>query len=268
MICPSCQNSYRSRGLRNHFLHSPACQRKLQEEGKIIGQEMAKLGSVAIQEREIGGLAYRYLVWYYTVYLIGDNVVAVSSSSNTSSNYRAEETDMVIYTDADDENWDLDDGDNEDECLNTSDNEDDGASDHDMENYLEPYRPLVSYGGDEYDKYNYHDQDDDSTVTSTKTVYDASCPLHQSLTVRKFPGKAGKIYSVENTGNEEYEEMVGILENVYAPFSSKLEWEIAKWAKLQGTTSTAFSDMMKIEDVSWYQAHVLKLYSYQNITLN
>ncbi|EKM83117.1 hypothetical protein AGABI1DRAFT_35141 [Agaricus bisporus var. burnettii JB137-S8] len=39
-------------------------------------------------------------------------------------------------------------------------------------------------------------------------------------------------------------------DNLYAPFSSKREWEIAKWAKLQGTTSTAFTDLIKIEGVA------------------
>ena len=36
----------------------------------------------------------------------------------------------------------------------------------------------------------------------------------------------------------------------WAPFSSKLDWEIARWAKLRGPSSTAFSELLAIEGVS------------------
>lgn len=38
--------------------------------------------------------------------------------------------------------------------------------------------------------------------------------------------------------------------NAYAPFRSKMEWEIAKWAKLRGPSSTAFTELMAIDGVS------------------
>ncbi|KAG1855226.1 hypothetical protein F4604DRAFT_1883242 [Suillus subluteus] len=38
--------------------------------------------------------------------------------------------------------------------------------------------------------------------------------------------------------------------NVYAPFTSKLDWEMARWAKLQGPSSTAFSELVSIEGLS------------------
>ena len=37
--------------------------------------------------------------------------------------------------------------------------------------------------------------------------------------------------------------------NPYAPFVSRLDWEVARWAKLRGSGSTAFSDLLAIEDV-------------------
>ena len=39
-------------------------------------------------------------------------------------------------------------------------------------------------------------------------------------------------------------------DNPYAPFTSKLDWEIARWAKLRGPGSTAFTDLLAIEEVS------------------
>ncbi|KAI0040841.1 hypothetical protein FA95DRAFT_1502225 [Auriscalpium vulgare] len=37
--------------------------------------------------------------------------------------------------------------------------------------------------------------------------------------------------------------------NEWAPFRNKLEWEIARWAKTRGPTSTAFTELLKIEEV-------------------
>ncbi|KAJ7181826.1 hypothetical protein C8R46DRAFT_834879, partial [Mycena filopes] len=33
----------------------------------------------------------------------------------------------------------------------------------------------------------------------------------------------------------------------YAPFASKTDWEVAKWAKLRGAGSTAFTDLLKVD---------------------
>ncbi|KAG1758014.1 hypothetical protein EDB19DRAFT_1936644 [Suillus lakei] len=37
--------------------------------------------------------------------------------------------------------------------------------------------------------------------------------------------------------------------NVYAPFTSKLDWDMAQWAKLRGPSSTAFSVLISIEGI-------------------
>ncbi|KAG2124273.1 hypothetical protein BD769DRAFT_1628794 [Suillus cothurnatus] len=36
-------------------------------------------------------------------------------------------------------------------------------------------------------------------------------------------------------------------DNIYAPFASKLDWDIACWAKLRGSSSTAFTELVSIE---------------------
>ncbi|THU98466.1 hypothetical protein K435DRAFT_818868 [Dendrothele bispora CBS 962.96] len=40
------------------------------------------------------------------------------------------------------------------------------------------------------------------------------------------------------------------MDNIWAPFSSKMDWEIARWAKMRGTGSTAFSDLLAIKGVA------------------
>ncbi|KAG5640513.1 hypothetical protein DXG03_008233 [Asterophora parasitica] len=61
---------------------------------------------------------------------------------------------------------------------------------------------------------------------------------------------AGKTYSVNDVDeNQSYEKAIGDAGNIYAPFSSQLEWEIVKWAKLCGASSTAFTELMSIQGV-------------------
>ena len=38
--------------------------------------------------------------------------------------------------------------------------------------------------------------------------------------------------------------------NRYAPFASRFDWEIARWAKLRGPSSSAFTELLQIEGVS------------------
>jgi hypothetical protein len=71
--------------------------------------------------------------------------------------------------------------------------------------------------------------------------------------VVEFPGpNAGHIYKEEAlTANQQYMHMLrNDIHNPYMPFSLHKDWEIAKWAKCQGVSSTAFTDLMKIEGVS------------------
>jgi hypothetical protein len=41
--------------------------------------------------------------------------------------------------------------------------------------------------------------------------------------------------------------------NPYAPFLSRTDWEIAKWGKLRGPSSTAFTELLEIPGVSSYE---------------
>lgn len=76
-------------------------------------------------------------------------------------------------------------------------------------------------------------------------------PLHNEPMVEKFHGQAHEIVLRGHAGQDEaYTEMIDEMENLFAPFSLKMEWEIIRWAKLCGPSSTAFTELMKIEGVS------------------
>jgi hypothetical protein len=78
-------------------------------------------------------------------------------------------------------------------------------------------------------------------------------PLKSKPYIVKFAGRAGAVYSEnDQDDNHRYLGAIGIQSNLnpYAPFASKMDWEIARWAKLRGPGSTAFTELMSIEGVS------------------
>ena len=78
-------------------------------------------------------------------------------------------------------------------------------------------------------------------------------PLKSKPYIVKFAGRAGAVYSEKDQDdNRRYLGAIGTQSNVnpYAPFASKIDWEIARWAKLRGPSSTAFTELMSIEGVS------------------
>jgi hypothetical protein len=99
--------------------------------------------------------------------------------------------------------------------------------------------------------------DDDDTGSDSKSsnrvqyIYDASYKLHNKPFVVPFPGATGKQYGAGDlTEDEIYQNTIGIQSGIYAPFASKMEWKISKWAKEWSPTLMAFTDSMTIKGVS------------------
>ncbi|KAJ7789248.1 hypothetical protein B0H14DRAFT_2945102 [Mycena olivaceomarginata] len=77
--------------------------------------------------------------------------------------------------------------------------------------------------------------------------------FHEAPVIVKYPSnRAGEEISDERSpsAEEQYSNALGKPTNVYAPFASKMDWEVARWAKLRGSGSTAFTDLLKIEGVA------------------
>ncbi|KAI0639898.1 hypothetical protein C8Q77DRAFT_1214290 [Trametes polyzona] len=70
----------------------------------------------------------------------------------------------------------------------------------------------------------------------------------------QFPGgRAGAPTSPsrERSAYEKYQQHIDALNtNPYAPFTSRMDWEIARWAKVRGPGSTAVSELLEIEDLA------------------
>lgn len=88
-----------------------------------------------------------------------------------------------------------------------------------------------------------------STESEVNTTEDM--PSVTTTIIDRFPnGSAGAPISgarggssMEDTGSE------GLQGSTWAPFSSQCDWEIARWAKMRGPSSSAFSELLAIPEV-------------------
>ncbi|KAK7025521.1 hypothetical protein VNI00_015955 [Paramarasmius palmivorus] len=62
------------------------------------------------------------------------------------------------------------------------------------------------------------------------------------------PVEQGHHYLLESA-DARYARRLGEKHSLYHPFTSKRDWEIARWAKLRGPSTTAFTELLKIEGV-------------------
>ncbi|KAF7347075.1 hypothetical protein MVEN_01461500 [Mycena venus] len=77
--------------------------------------------------------------------------------------------------------------------------------------------------------------------------------FHHKPIIERFPSRlAGAPISPHHDQTSEqlygsnFEKETG---NLYAPFTSKTDWEVTKWAKLRGAGSTALTDLLQVEGV-------------------
>ena len=61
--------------------------------------------------------------------------------------------------------------------------------------------------------------------------------------------RAGAVVSRGQTTDDRYSNALGSNINPWAPFTSEIDWMVARWAKLQGPGSTAFSELLAINGV-------------------
>jgi hypothetical protein len=78
--------------------------------------------------------------------------------------------------------------------------------------------------------------------------------LERQPFVTVYPGgMASAVHSKANLGeNQKYGIRIGeeTQENVYAPFASQLDWEVARWAKTRGPSLTSFTELIALDGVS------------------
>jgi phage FluMu protein Com len=143
--------------------------------------------------------------------------------------------------------------------LGDDDNDDDEQEDQmNLENGWEPERPGARAASPQTDEDPPNQQvgGDDEQIINTSQNYAEGRIADSHIVVRysdKHPyHQAGA--PMKKTQSSDYNYCIAMdsdnSSNPWAPFSSQMDWEIAKWAKLRGAGSTAFSDLLAIEGVS------------------
>ncbi|KAH7905921.1 hypothetical protein BJ138DRAFT_1017013, partial [Hygrophoropsis aurantiaca] len=79
------------------------------------------------------------------------------------------------------------------------------------------------------------------------------------ITTYPNPLAGAPIHMSDRCTYQSYSEHFPARDNIWAPFTSQIDYEVARWAKLRGSGSTAFTDLLKIDGV----CDLLKL-SYRN----
>ncbi|KAI0683319.1 hypothetical protein BC835DRAFT_1536434 [Cytidiella melzeri] len=64
-----------------------------------------------------------------------------------------------------------------------------------------------------------------------------------------FPGTAGKPVGRSGSQNDAYASGIPTANNPYYPFGSRMDWEVARWAKVRGPGSTALTELLQIPGV-------------------
>ncbi|KAG1785030.1 uncharacterized protein HD556DRAFT_1451117 [Suillus plorans] len=77
----------------------------------------------------------------------------------------------------------------------------------------------------------------------------AEAPLGQHPTIKEFPqhGAGAPLHCAGTTAFTSYKDKLSGSENIWAPFTSPVDYEVMKWAKLRGAGSTAFSELLAID---------------------
>ena len=72
--------------------------------------------------------------------------------------------------------------------------------------------------------------------------------LRQKIHVKHYGKNAGAIMNAEEAEKFGFSRYMNN-DNIYAPFSSEIDWDIAEWIKLRGPSSAAVNELLKIPQV-------------------
>ncbi|KAG2129636.1 hypothetical protein DEU56DRAFT_973571 [Suillus clintonianus] len=129
--------------------------------------------------------------------------------------------------------------------ANSSENSDSSDSEDDVVPGLDDaeWEPLVT-GRDLEDQLGTAEEDSTEMNSHNRDLH--------AITIVQYPdARAGHPIPQADicNANAAYATVINDTANPYAPFASRVDWEIARWAKLRGPTSTAFSDLLGISEV-------------------
>lgn len=115
------------------------------------------------------------------------------------------------------------------------------------------------------------DADDDEVIKHpdiTRGREEVERSLRQGIYVEPFPRATAGAPADEQSLPDRGQDPGGLApENPYAPFASRIDWEIARWAKLRGPGSTVVTELLSIPGVSSRAIHYTRCPSFKSVIL-
>jgi hypothetical protein len=237
ILCPGCRKPFPFSSWGQHIARSsnPACNRIYQEQQSYLpGAELSDAS-----DSETG-----------------------SNMSHSDSNIFTGDYFGDVYGNEDFPGWD---GDSEGGFDSSDSNNSDSDSSF-AESDLEPPAPTESDHGSDLETESGPESDSDDPMDdelddergrplTAAERQQAEGVTWLKPTVQQFPGRAGEAIEEQiQSGYEGYKRSLGEIvaenpNNPYAPFLNKMDWEVARWSRLRGPGSTAFTELMGIENV-------------------
>ncbi|THU90526.1 hypothetical protein K435DRAFT_841439 [Dendrothele bispora CBS 962.96] len=127
-----------------------------------------------------------------------------------------------------------------------------------LEQTWEPLRPSATVSNSDNMTVDSSDLDAIRTQQAEDLLRLRSLPADRDdVHIEKFGGRAGEALPdsdtipphLRNAFSHYKLGIAGSETNLWAPFSSRMDWEIARWAKTRGVGSTSFSDLLAFEGV-------------------
>ena len=143
------------------------------------------------------------------------------------------------------------------EVDENKEDEDQCRMDYELEMSWERHRAEGSPSGFgmEIDLDDKGDDEDHTSTFDSSSRLSAEWRINESLPhiIRyssQYPdSRAGAVASKGQTTDDRYSNALGSNRNPWAPFTSEIDWMVARWAKLRGPGSTAFSELLAINGV-------------------
>ncbi|KIL60009.1 hypothetical protein M378DRAFT_14460 [Amanita muscaria Koide BX008] len=129
----------------------------------------------------------------------------------------------------------------------------DEAMDHNEANFVGPADGgMIGSNNDGHDSDDADEQIDEIEETIEVTPAENLPRQSDQYKIEQFPsahaGSPIQLGTAVQSEFNNYRQLIGS-NNVYAPFHSQLDWEIARWAKIHGPSSAALTKLLQLEGV-------------------
>jgi hypothetical protein len=223
IVCPGCGQSFKTTGIKNHIRQSdnPRCKNRQSLKGD---EENSKSESMPACPNEVHGIE-----------------IPTDPSGDLFGDYDFTDTETQPCRSSQSE---------------SSDSEDEWAASD--EGAIEAPRELIQDTTTPRSHVTCPNESDAQgpQTDTTRIRGEAEEVLRSRPFVVHYPTASGggRVYAAHGNAwtNEAYEKEVKTadIKEIYAPFSSELEWDIAQWAKKRGPSSTALTELLQIKGVS------------------